>query len=190
MKKRILSAEDKMAWEKVMEDVEFLPKSNLRLRGEKSLRTTPKIPIFDRDDLSSGFEKKLAPSSNFPSKTVKNDSQMDKKVFSRMKRGLLNPEATIDLHGYTLSQAYPILKRFILASFKSGCRLVLVITGKGGRKQLEPYQNENFADLKRQVPQWLKSAELQNKILEATHAHVKHGGSGALYVYLKRKKKN
>jgi hypothetical protein len=51
-----------------------------------------------------------------------------------MTRGKLHPEARIDLHGMTLAEAHPELIRFILNAQSQGLRLVLVITGKGKRR--------------------------------------------------------
>ena len=62
---------------------------------------------------------------------------MDKRAYRKLKRGKLNPEATIDLHGLTIGQAQPAFVQFILTASASGKRLVLVITGKG--KSAEDY---------------------------------------------------
>jgi DNA-nicking Smr family endonuclease len=62
---------------------------------------------------------------------------------------------------------------------------VLVITGKGARS------DDFTADrgvLRRQVPLWLKSAELRDYVIGFDAAHAAHGGEGALYVRLRRKR--
>ncbi|WP_136443418.1 Smr/MutS family protein [Pacificoceanicola onchidii] len=112
--------------------------------------------------------------------------KMDTKGFKRLKRGKLVPEARIDLHGMTLDQAHPALNRFIMTSHTRGMRLVLVITGKGSRE--DPYDPtpHRRGVLKRQVPMWLRHAPLSLMVLQVAEAHIKHGGSGAYYVYLKR----
>ena len=112
--------------------------------------------------------------------------QMDHKAFTRLKRGKLRPEARIDLHGMTLQQAYPELIGFILKSHANGCRLVLVITGKGKPGQGEDIIPRRTGVLRHKVPQWLRLAPVSSAILEVTPAHVKHGGGGAFYVYLRR----
>ena len=112
---------------------------------------------------------------------------MDRKAFTRMKRGKLKPEARIDLHGLTLAEAQPRLSRFIQAAHADGKRLVLVITGKGrsGRDDGDPIPTRPGA-LRRQVPDWLMRPPLSTMVLDIAPAHIRHGGEGAYYVYLRR----
>lgn len=112
--------------------------------------------------------------------------QMDAKHFGRMQKGKLSPEARIDLHGMTVADAHPALVGFILRSHAEGRRLVLVITGKGKWKDDAPPFPVRRGVLRHQVPQWLKLAPLGPLVLEVTPAHVRHGGEGAFYVYLRR----
>ena len=112
--------------------------------------------------------------------------RMDHKRFGQMKKGRLSPEARIDLHGMTLAQAHPRLTRFILESVADERRLVLVITGKGkNRDEMGPIP-ERHGVLRHQVPHWLNSMPLRPHVLQIAEAHLKHGGTGAYYVYLRR----
>ncbi len=115
---------------------------------------------------------------------------MDAKAHARMTRGKLQPEARIDLHGMTLAEAHPDLIRFILNAQSAGCRLVLVITGKGKQKpEADGYLGpipQRMGVLRHQVPLWLRQMPLGPAVLQITEAHLKHGGSGAYYVYLRR----
>lgn len=112
---------------------------------------------------------------------------MDAKTHGKMTRGKLAPEARIDLHGMTLSEAHPELIRFILNSQSEGMRLVLVITGKGKRGQDIGPIPQRMGVLRHQVPQWLRMPPLGQAVLQVAEAHLKHGGSGAYYVYLRRR---
>ena len=113
---------------------------------------------------------------------------MDAKSFGKMKRGKLVPEARMDLHGMTLAEAHPELLAFIPGSQALGRRLVLVITGKGkDRDEGGPIPTRNGV-LRHQVPQWLAMPPLAQAILQVTPAHLKHGGYGAYYVYLRRRR--
>ena len=112
--------------------------------------------------------------------------QMDKKAFGRMTKGKLSPDARIDLHGMTMAAAHPALIGFIQSAHARGDRLVLVITGKGKVKDDGGPIPVPKGVLKHQVPQWLKSGPLRHAVLQITEAHVRHGGSGAYYVYLRR----
>ena len=113
--------------------------------------------------------------------------RMDSKSFKNMKRGKLKPEARIDLHGMTVAQAHPALTSFVMRAHSGGKRLVLVITGKGGKRNEEwPVAPQRMGALKRQVPIWLTQAPLSQVVMQVTEAHIRHGGTGAYYVYLRR----
>ena len=112
--------------------------------------------------------------------------RMDRKMFTRMKAGKLDPEARIDLHGMSLAQAHPALTGFILRSQAAGRRLVLVITGKGVGDDGGGPIPERRGVLKRQVPHWLRQPPLAGAVLQIVPAHRRHGGEGAIYVYLRR----
>ncbi len=112
--------------------------------------------------------------------------QMDAKKHAKMTRGKLAPEARIDLHGMTMPEAHPELIRFILNAQSDGLRLVLVITGKGKiRDDFGPIP-QPMGVLRHNVPLWLRQMPLAPAVLQITEAHAKHGGAGAIYVYLRR----
>lgn len=112
--------------------------------------------------------------------------RMDKRAFGKMKRGKLDPEARLDLHGMTLAAAQPSLTGFILSSAAQGRRLVLVITGKGKARPDHGPIPQRKGLLRHQVPQWLAMPPLSSVVLQVTPAHARHGGEGAYYVYLRR----
>ena len=113
--------------------------------------------------------------------------KMDAKSYKTMQRGKLKPEGRIDLHGMTVAQAHPALISFIMTAQANGKRLVLVITGKGGkREELGAIAPQRMGALKRQVPIWLTMAPVSSTVLQVTESHIKHGGAGAYYVYLRR----
>ena len=107
----------------------------------------------------------------------------------RLRRGLVEPDARIDLHGMTQQAAHRTLRTWLMSAHKSGHRLVLVITGKGNPKNDEnaPWMISPHGVLKQMVPRWLNQAELAALIANVRPAHAKHGGQGALYVYLRKK---
>lgn len=112
--------------------------------------------------------------------------QMDAGVFARMTRGKMAPEARIDLHGMTLAVAYPELIRFVLNAQGKGHRLVLVITGKGKDPRDHGPIPGRQGVLRHQVPQWLRLPPLSAVVQQAAEAHARHGGHGALYLWLRR----
>jgi DNA-nicking Smr family endonuclease len=136
-----------------------------------------KTRIVERRDLAPGPAEVLG----------KAPLQMDAKTHGKMTRGKLQPEARIDLHGMTLAEAHPELIRFILNAHSDGLRLVLVITGKGKRRDDGGPIPQRVGALRHQVPGWLHLPPLGPAVLQVTEAHQKHGGSGAYYVYLRRR---
>jgi DNA-nicking Smr family endonuclease len=106
----------------------------------------------------------------------------------RLRKGLIEPDARIDLHGKTQVAAHRTLFTWLTNAHKSGHRLVLVVTGKGNPRNEESasWMASPHGVLKQMVPRWLNEPELAALIAEVRPAHVKHGGDGALYVYLRK----
>ncbi len=113
---------------------------------------------------------------------------MDRRQFQRMNRGRLEPEARLDLHSMTLARAREALTGFIASARARGFRLVLVITGKGRDARDDGPIPQRRGALRHEVPHWLRAAPLGPAVLDIRPAHRKHGGDGALYVYLRRRR--
>ena len=101
---------------------------------------------------------------------------------TRVARGKETIDGRLDLHGLTQSQAHAALLRFLRTASLQDAGLVLVITGKGRQG------NDERGVLKRQVPQWLNLPEFRSLVIGFEDAHIAHGGEGALYVRVRRKK--
>jgi DNA-nicking Smr family endonuclease len=115
-------------------------------------------------------------------------SRMDRRRYEKLRRGRLDPDARLDLHGMTVERAHAALDRFIASAHVNGKRLVLVVTGKG-RTPVGPWTGETGRGvLRNDVPRWLALRPLSAKVLQVAPAHPRHGGDGALYVYLRRKR--
>ena len=96
----------------------------------------------------------------------------------------------IDLHGYGLEEANKIIEKFINKCVEQKVKKILVITGKGIRSNniYNPYISKDLSILKHSVPDFIKSSNiLMKNIKEIKDAQVEDGGSGAFYIYLKRK---
>ncbi|MEL7211259.1 MAG: Smr/MutS family protein [Pseudomonadota bacterium] len=190
-KRRSLRADEAELWRQVAETaVPMHP-----VKRTATINQQPKKPALARTELPSftvGQSVRRQPAhdlkpdlqDHFRSAPV----QMDRKSFTRMKRGKLSPDARIDLHGMTLSQAHPALTRFVLSAHSSGARLVLVITGKGRVSENDGPIPIPRGILRHQVPQWLRQGPLAQVVMQITPAHIKHGGEGAYYVYLRRQR--
>ena len=98
--------------------------------------------------------------------------------------------AKLDLHGYSLIEANTAVKQFIIESFNSGQKKIIIITGKGSRSKSHdnPYISDKLSVLKNSVPEYIKrDQELSSKINSISQADKKNGGDGALYINLKNK---
>lgn len=113
---------------------------------------------------------------------------MDRRRFDKLRRGRMEPEARLDLHGMTSERAHDALTAFILAAHASGLRLVLVITGKGRPGEPDAMAPHRHGVLRHNVPHWLGAPPLASKVLQLAQAHQRHGGGGAFYVYLRRQR--
>ncbi|MEM6938668.1 MAG: Smr/MutS family protein [Pseudomonadota bacterium] len=187
-----LSDDDLALWRRVTDRTEKLDLNTLFTPDVTSegLAAAPLQPpvspllLPDRRPKSKNRAHSLTPS--LADQISKAPVQMDKKAFGRMKRGKLKPEGRIDLHGMTLDRAHPALTRFILSAHQNGKRLVLVITGKGKRRDDGGPIPVRDGVLRHQVPQWLSMPPLSSAVLQISQAHQSHGGGGAYYVYLRR----
>jgi len=108
---------------------------------------------------------------------------VDKRLAERLKRGQLPIEGMLDLHGLTQEEAHRQLDGFLAHAAHAGRRCVLVITGKG-------VWREESGILKEMVPRWLNEAPNRGRVLAIAAAQPRHGGSGALYVLLKRRRES
>ena len=192
-KPRHLSAEERALWDRVAERATPLHPARDDAAPEMVPVSKPKRPPIPRDPLPSfrvGQETNVTRNHDVMRPLVDRLSaapvNMDNKSFGKMKRGKIKPEARIDLHGMTMAEAHPELVAFILGSQAVGRRLVLVITGKGKDRDDGGPIPTRHGILRHQVPQWLALAPLAQAILQVTPAHLKHGGHGAYYVYLRR----
>ena len=95
---------------------------------------------------------------------------------AHLRRGRLEPDARLDLHGLTQDAAYRMLIGFLVRSQAQAFKLVLVITGKGGI-------------LRGALPFWLGQAEMRPLVAGLREAHVRHGGSGAFYIMLRAQRR-
>ncbi|MFO1107299.1 MAG: Smr/MutS family protein [Amaricoccus sp.] len=112
---------------------------------------------------------------------------MDRRRFEALRRGRMEPEARLDLHGMTSERAHASLTGFILSAHSNGLRLVLVITGKG-RPPEDSWQPQRSGILRHSLPHWLAAPPLTGRVLQVAPAHQRHGGTGAFYVYLRRQR--
>lgn len=102
----------------------------------------------------------------------------------RLGRGLVQPEMSVDLHGHNLATAYDLLDRRLDQAVADGIRVILLITGKPPREE-PPAQRGR---IRAAVGDWLTASRHARDIAAVRNAHPRHGGAGALYIILRRRR--
>ena len=110
---------------------------------------------------------------------------IDRKTEDRVRKGEMSIDARLDLHGYTLTAAREKLLQFVIRSFASHKRNLLVITGKG-KAPGESWHVPGKGAINREFKLWLEDPSVKSYILSVAQAQPKHGGSGAYYIYLRK----
>ncbi len=110
---------------------------------------------------------------------------LERRLSRRIGSGRVEIQSTIDLHGMTAKQAYGALVRHILEARARGEKRVLVITGKGSRKDHDPESLERPGLLRRLLPDWVRGEDLAPFVVAYEAARQRHGGSGAFYIQLR-----
>ncbi len=129
-------------------------------------------------DDPEGEGLKKAKSAPVPGTTL--DGSWDR----RLSRGMVEPDATVDLHGHTLSSAYALLDAALGRSVACGDRVILLITGKPPRAGSErPHAR---GAIRAAVGDWLHASRHADAIAAVRGANPRHGGSGALYIVLRK----
>lgn len=176
-----LSDEDTALWQKVTESV----KPYRRKSATLAKKTDEKPPSLKAPVKRAKVTPRPAPLPSYkpaaPTAAPKEPRGFDTATATKLKKGQLGIEGTVDLHDMTQDQAFPVLRRFILSHYKRGSRTLLVITGKGR-------VSEGGGVLKRMLPIWLGDHDLAPCVLALTPAVAKDGGSGAFYVRLRKKR--
>ena len=119
---------------------------------------------------------------NSEEKVIDKDSKSNLKTRQKSK--------FIDLHGYTLEEANKKIEKLIIESYLEKIKKIIVVTGKGLHSQNEknPYASKDLSILKYSVPEFIKrNPDLVKLINNIEEASIEDGGSGAFYIYLKKK---
>lgn len=153
---------------------------------QKAVKTPPKPP-------AKRVTLKPSPPPSAPAPVLKPSPPLapglERRARLALRRGTLQVDARIDLHGMYQTQAHGALVGFLMRAQASGHTHVLVVTGKGGENKGLSF-DDAFSErgvLRRSVPHWLRAPELRGVVLAFEEAARHHGGAGALYVRLKRR---
>ena len=170
---RRLDAEERALWRRVAESVRpidgrSLPESAPAPAVAVGKRLTPNPPV-----------PAVAPSQKRQENTL--DGGWDR----RLKRGNVSPERTIDLHGHTLATAHAALDIGLERAIADDVRTLLLITGRAPREGAPPPRR---GAIRASIGDWLAGSRHASRIAAIRNAHPRHGGAGALYIILRRRK--
>jgi DNA-nicking Smr family endonuclease len=178
-RRRPLTAEEQALWERVAGTAEPL----------RPKRRAAEEPAPDLSPAKAKERPGPAPPPYVPPpQAAPVPAAIDRKTRARLTRGRIDLDARIDLHGLRQDAAHHRLRQFLIRGQEAGHRLVLVITGKGSTAAPGGLGREERGVLRRSVPAWLDSAELRPFVAGYDEAGPRHGGSGALYVRIRRRR--
>ena len=179
-----LSEDERQLWETVTRSAE--PLERRRSLASKPLPVKPDKPEPPNAAASAGKAKPPAPAQK-PGPAAAPPNGIDRRTRTRLARGSLQIDARLDLHGLTQSLAHQRLRQFLEGEQARGAKLVLVITGKG-KPADDVGSGQERGVLRRAVPGWLAGPEFRHLVATFDEAGRRHGGGGALYVRLRRKR--
>ena len=202
-KPRLLNDDERRLWRAVAKDVR--PLSSGQIIPEPELATEP----------DSGASIKVVavskPLASVPRPRRKSEliaahqaasaeppplTGLDRRTSQKLARGQIETEARMDLHGMRQDEAEAALYGFLARSRHAGLRCVLVITGKGespfARHILHSSRYHEASDhsgvLRSALPHWLATPRFRSEIAGFQPAHPRHGGGGAFYVWLRKRR--
>lgn len=184
-KKLELNEEDKKLFQDEVKDVKpikkdkhILPSQNTKIRIHKKLLAKS---LNDFRFTGEIILEKISPDEWLTAENCINmiDGSIPRRILKQLKKGQVQIDSRLDLHGYTGDEAIKTLTQYLSECLTRGKRVLLIIHGKSH------LPGQHGPILKNVVYQWLKN---QPQVLAIQSAQAKHGGNGALYVLLRRQK--
>ena len=176
---RRLSDEEIALWREVARGIE-------RRRG--AALPTPSGPRVGEPPPAPRQAGAGTPPSRPAERSAPSLAPIDRRLRRELARGRASIDAALDLHGLTQAEAHAALRGFLRHSQARGLKLVIVVTGKGGPLDAPGPSPQERGVLRRLAPHWLREHDLRSVVLGFDETGRAHGGSGALYVRLRRLK--
>lgn len=179
--------DDRDLWQRVVESINPIKSNKLKKPIPKKTASksksgkdmnTKKTRVVGATDFVQPDRQDVNP-KNLKPLELGDVSVLDGNNAKRFRAGNIDIEATLDLHGLNQQQAQNALEAFLTSCQASSKRCVLVITGKGSRAGGESV-------LKQKLPIWMNLPHNRSKVVSIAPAKRQHGGSGAVYVWLRR----
>lgn len=174
---RRLAADERALWEKVIATVR-----PLRPQVEES---APLEPAASAEAAPKQPRPKPLPKPVSKRPAAQPGTTLDGTWDRRLSRGLVQPDLMVDLHGHGLASAYSLLDSRLEQAVAMGARVLLLITGKPRQGEGQPTKR---GAIRAAVGDWLGASRHAGDIAAVRGAHPRHGGTGALYIVLRRRK--
>ena len=172
---RPLSAEERALWARVIASVRPL---HGPAEPPPPAEPQPAPPLPARTAVRPEPRPVVQPSRSRPGETL--DGSWDR----RLSRGLVQPDVTVDLHGHSLAGAYALLDSRLEQAIAIGARILLLVTGKPPKGEPPIARGR----IRAAVGDWLAASRHAGSIAAVRGAHPRHGGTGALYIVLRRRR--
>jgi len=166
------------------------------MKGVKPFNKNKKSTIYKKKEnkiTNTGNYKNKTTVTKIPPKTnpKTNLNLSFGEINKDLKRGKIKIDRRIDLHGYKLLDAREKFRLEVISSYSKDKRCILVITGKGAHTHKQPGETKPklfYGKIKNSIISWIKEEGLKKYILTYQDAGIEHGGDGAIFVYLRKKR--
>lgn len=186
---RGLSAQEQAAWERLAQSV-------TPLAGRARPAVTKAVPEEPSNGAGTKGAARLSPKKKAtpaplkpvtPSPIAPSQTGLDSHWERRFKSGRIEPDLTLDLHGHTLDSAHARITAGLDQARAMGARVVLVIAGR--ERPVDPADRASRRGaIRAKLLDWLAAGPHADHISAVRRAHRAHGGEGALYLILKRRR--
>ena len=164
-----INGEDEVLWDYVTADVTPLP-------GRKKPKSSPPAAGPVRSSAAPPLNTRI---KTAPKPSAPQARDIDRRTEQKLSRGQMEIDAVIDLHGHGQAKAQESLLRFVQEAYRRDYRCILVITGKG---------KQGGGVLRARLPEWVDEPPLRDIVLRSVSARQAHGGHGAFYLLLRRRR--
>lgn len=189
---RLLSDEDRDAWERTAQTFEPL---NRKRRQKREIEPLPPIEPAVTHPPAAPPRRPPHAVPPPPRDELPPLAGIGRRQTRKLSTGQVSIDGRVDLHGMTQAEAHGALRQFLVGAHERDARWVLVITGKGSRRKAgrseveDSFMPRESGILRRNVPLWLEQSDLRDIVIAFRTAAQAHGGDGALYVQLRQRRR-
>lgn len=188
---RRLGPDESALWKKVAATVKPLPKAKAPLAPAAPPTVCPPMPT-PRSTAAPAAPVSRPAVALLPPRRTHGTATLDGHWDRRLRKGLVRPDLSIDLHGHSLVSAQALLDEAIGCGLMRGARVVLVVAGRlrpgADRLPLMHGDPRPRGAIRASLPDWLAYSPYADQIVALRPAHISHGGAGAVYVILRRER--